>query len=97
MATGGKTVSNAVKSSKSAWSSLKTVSRGLHIVGMVFDVVSLPFDTYVFVKGIEDVRKHSTGQGTNSNAANQLQKMIDQLQEHEKKILDIVNLFEADD
>jgi len=59
---------------------------------VVFDIVSLPFDIFVVIKGAYDVHKYRTGQGTNSDAANQVQ---DELKEH-KENMKIANSFESD-
>ena len=82
----------AGSSSKIAWAGIRTVAGGLSVVGVVFDIVSLPFDIFVVIKGAYDVHKYRTGQGTNSDAANQVQ---DELKEH-KENMKIANSFESD-
>lgn len=58
--------------------------------------VSLPFDIFVLIKGAYDVHNYRTRQGINSDVANLVQGMIDELKEHKENAMKIANLFESD-
>ena len=69
-----------------ALASLNTLSGGLSIAGVVFNSVAIPFDLFVIIKGSIDIHKYSTGQGSNSNKANQLALTIEELEKQRDTI-----------
>ena len=83
----------ATGAARVAWTGLATVAGGLSIAGVVFDVVAIPFDLFVIVKGSIDIHKHRTGRGTNSNRACQLKEMIEKLEKHRDNILQLKEMF----
>lgn len=83
----------AAGTSRVAWAGLSTVSGGLSVASVAFDVVTLPIDLFVIVKGAYDIHKYRTGRGTNSNRACQLEAMIQKLEEHKNNVLKIKEMF----
>ena len=52
----------------------------------IADVVFIPIDLAVMMKSAYDVHNYKTGQGSNSAVANEIGKLISDLEEHEQKM-----------
>ena len=73
--------------SRTAWASLSVATRSLSIIGVVFDVVSIPLDLFVIVKSSIEIHKYRTGRGTNSSPAKRIRDLIEGLEEHKDQML----------
>ncbi len=60
--------------------------RAAGIVGAVFNAVLIPIDLAVMIKAANDVHKFKKGGKSNSNAAEKIQKLIDNLEENKAEI-----------
>ena len=76
-----------------AWTGINTITGGLSIAGVIFDVVALPFDLFVLIKGSYDIHKYKSGKGSNCNKANRVGEIIKKLEEHKQQMLQIRNMF----
>ena len=59
-----------------AFAGLNTAAGGLSIASCVFDVLALPFDFIVIVKGAYNIHKYRTGKGSNSSMAKGMEQVI---------------------
>ena len=69
-----------------AFAGLNTIAGGVSIAGVVFDTVAIPIDLFIIFRGANDIHRHRTGQGSNSNQAKKLALMIKALEEHRDKV-----------
>ena len=86
---GGNTCTYTVGAARVAWAGLNTIAGGLSVAGVAIDIVSVPLDSIVLIKGAYDIHKYRTGKGSNSKASKQIKKTIDQLTEGRQKLMDV--------
>lgn len=84
-------------SAQIAFAGLNTVAGGLSIAGCVFDVIAIPFDIIVIIKGAYDIHKYRTGRGSNSRAAKRIGEMIKALENHYTEVMKIKECINQSD
>ena len=55
----------------------------------------IPIDLAVMMKSVYDVHKYNTGQGSNSDVANEIDKLISDLEDHEQKMKENLEELES--
>ena len=80
------TVGKAALGARTTLSGLKSVAGIARVTFVALEVVFIPIDLAVMMKSAYDVHKYKTGQGSNSAVANDIGKLISDLEEHEKKM-----------
>ena len=82
---------------RTVWSAASTVTRVIGVVGVAFDVVSIPIDLGVMLKSAYDVHKYKTKGESNSNVAKEIGQLIkdleknrDELQKHSDELGTVV-------
>ena len=83
----GATKAGAKVSHRTVWSGLSTAKKVVGVVGVVFDVVFIPIDLLVMVKAAIDVHKYETQGESNSVAAEEIGKLIKQLEQHRDQLI----------
>ena len=56
---------------------------------------NIPIDLTVMMKSAYDVHKYNTGHGSNSAVANEIDKLISDLEEHDQKMKDNLEELES--
>ncbi len=70
---------------RTVWASLRPAIRVFGVVSVAIDIVFIPIDIGVLVKSAYDVHKYKKGK-SNSNVAEEIQKLINNLTEHRDKL-----------
>ena len=102
VADAGRVAYRAVKVGKTAalgarmtFTGLRSVTGIARVSFVALDVVFIPIDLAVMMKSAYDVHKYRTGQGSNSAVANEIGKLISDLEEHEQKMKDNLKELES--
>ena len=101
VADAGRVVYNVATVRKTAALGTHTTLTGLKSVGRIarifvaLDAAFIPIDLAVMMKSTYDVNKYRTGQGSNSAVANEIGKLIPDLEEHEQKMKQILEGLES--
>ena len=89
------TVGKAALGARTTLSGLKSVAGIARAAFVALDVVFIPIDLAVMMKSAYDVHKYKTGQGSNSAVANEIGKLISDLEEHEQKMKENLEELES--
>ena len=90
---GARGISKGVTGARFAFTAVRSVSSVISIVGVVGDVVAIPIDVIVIMKGVYDLYKSKAiNKESNSNKAKEVKLMIDHLQGAIKQMLEIADL-----
>ena len=89
------TVGKAAHGARTTLSGLKSVAGIARVTFVALEVVFLPIDLAIMVKSINDVHNYNTGQGSNSAVANEIGKLISDLEEHEQKMKENLEELES--
>ena len=84
---------DARSSTRTAWTSLITLSNGFSTAGVKYDDPTVPWDTASLVTGMHQKiisLKYLSDYSTEKH------RMIEDLREHKRLVLEISNLFEED-
>ena len=65
------------------------------VAGIARVTVFTPIDLAIMMKSAYDVHKYKTGQGSNSAVANEIGKLISDLEEHEEKMKENLEELES--
>ena len=101
VADAGRVVYNVATVRKTAALGTHTTLTGLKSVGRIarifvaLDAAFIPIDLAVMMKSAYDVNKYRTGQGSNSAVANEIGKLLPDLEEYEQKMKQILEGLES--
>ena len=89
------TIGKAGLGARTTFTGLKSLGGIARVSFVALEAVFIPIDLAVMMKSAYEIQKYEAGEGSSSAVANEIGKLISDLEEHEKKMKEILEELES--